>query len=170
MGSGTAGVAPKTRVHRNVMDEHRNVAKLGLERLRRAEANLAASMKRDPTADHVDAEREMVAAVQLCDAVAEAIRAASLLRWPSIAGSRAAEPYHDVVDGELTIAEAIKNLHDRTDDAITFWTAAIRDWPQGRGLLPSLRKLDFGWVQYVMVAVQDCQAAVQRMRAGAGAL
>lgn len=93
------------------------------------------------------------------------------MRWPGVAGSRATEPYHDVVDGELTIAaEASKNLHDRTDDAITFWTAAVRDWPQGRGLLPSLRKLDFGWVQYVMAAVQDCQAAVQRTRAGAGAL
>lgn len=59
---------PQTRVHRDVMDEHRSMAKLGLERLRRAEANLAESM-RDPTGDHVDAERDMVIAVQLSDAV-----------------------------------------------------------------------------------------------------
>lgn len=136
-----------------------------MERLRCAATSLAEAMKRDPGAGHAGLVEDVVGAAWDGNTMVEAVREVSLETWPGIAVPGAAVPYHDVLEGEVTVSGAVTTLCQRTADAITFWLTAVRHWSVGKPLPSHLRKQDFGWVEYVLAALRDCEDTMQRQRA-----
>jgi hypothetical protein len=141
-----------------------------LVRLERAVKSFADAARRDPSGDHAGEQKDMTVSLQHCNDRVEAIRTSSLKCWPGIAVRRSSGAYRDTVDDEVSLEDAIDSLSERAADAITFWRLAVRNWTVGLALPPSFRKQDFGWVEYVMVAVQDCEKALERERVRTGAL